>query len=194
MTAIEEWNKEAANALRKAADEIAKAPPPKLMGEERISFAKIASDAYAAIERVTQGIDRDRAIYIITLDEAADPAAFRAALTQERGDKSSDLKLPQLNPAPVETDVHRVVYVGSSCATTATRKKTTAGRLRQHLVQAPRGTYALNLSRWTGALRGGIVVQVFNYPEDVERDVVVAVEDQLSQHLSPICGRRGIQR
>jgi hypothetical protein len=43
-------------------------------------------------------------------------------------------------------------------------------------------------------LSGGIRVQVYAYPGDANRDVVVAVEDHLSCDLAPIRGRRGIQR
>lgn len=130
---IECWAGAAATELRRVADSVAAAPNPAYLGEEWLRFSTLADDAGDAIDRLTSDgrIDRDRCLYVFTLDDNADPEALKIAFSDAR--QRTDLKLPQDN-----IDVSNTLYVGSSCATRK-RKRTLRNRLRQHLICAPRG-------------------------------------------------------
>ncbi len=187
------WADETASELRRVADFIAAAPIPGYLGEERVRFATLADEAEDAIDRLASDgrIDRDRCLYLFALDEEADPEAFKRAFNDAR--QRTDLKLPQDN-----NHVSCVLYVGSSCATSK-RKRTLRNRLRQHLICAPTGTYALSLAKWSLHLKGGLIVRAWQYPPAVAGDagdaaarrIVLAVEDWLAGKLQPMLGRRG---
>lgn len=185
------WGEATATELRKVATSVADAPTPEHLGEKRLPFSTIRDDADAAIFDLTSSIGRDRCIYVITLDEDADLEAVKAAYDEAK--QRSDLKLPQDNGGLSAT-----LYVGSSCATKK-RTATFRSRLRQHLIKAPKGTYALSLAEWASGLRGGLVINAWQYPsageglegDETARRVVLAVEDWLSGQLKPVLGRRG---
>jgi hypothetical protein len=190
---VASWAQATATELRAAVDHIAAAPVPEHLGEAKIRFATLSQDAGPAIDMLTTDgrIDRDRCLYVISLDREADPEALKAAFTKAK--HRSDLKLPQNN-----YDLSSTLYVGSSCATHR-RTGTLRSRLRQHLIAAPRGTYALSLATWTSELPGGITVSAWQYPtagqgeegDRAARRIVLAVEDWLAGELKPMLGRRG---
>ena len=187
------WAEATAAELRRRADDLAAAPTPDYLGEERLCFATLAVEADSAIDRLTADgkIDRDRCVYVIALDGDADPDALKAAFRDAR--ERGGLKLPQDN-----SDVSETLYVGSSCATKM-RSGTLRTRLKQQLVRAPAGTYALSLAQWTAHLRGGLVLRAWQYHSAADgpdgdraaRQIVLAVEDWLSESLKPMLGRRG---
>lgn len=187
------WSQAATVAMRKLIDQIAAAPAPEHLGQEHLRFATLSDEAEAAILRLTaEGrIDRDRCLYIITLNSETDGDALKAAFRTAR--QRPDLKLPQDN-----YELSSTLYVGSSCATQK-RKGTLRSRLRQHLNTAPRGTYALSLAEWASNLRGGFTIDAWQYPsvglgtegDDAARRIILAVEDWLSGELKPMLGRRG---
>lgn len=187
------WAGAAAEELRKVADCISTAPNPAQLGEARLRFATLVDSADDAINMLASDprIDRDRCLYMISLDEEADPKALKMAFSAAKG--RSNLKLPQNN-----FGISNTLYVGSSCAT-GNRKGTLRKRLRQHLVCAPRGTYALSLSEWTSHLQGGLIVRAWQYPsmgdgaegDAAARRVILAVEDWLAGTMRPMLGRRG---
>ena len=193
------WGKRAAEDLRRLATEIEHTAAPTQVGRIALNFEALRDQAKAKIERITKATERHRAIYVIMLDGPADPEAFCDAFYKER--KSRTLSLPQSNGIQRDADGNalRVIYVGSSCwSSTKDESKPRTGTLRarltEHLMGGYKGTYALHLGHWASKLSGGIIVDIYNYPAETSRDVVVAVEDALSQELKPICGRRGIQR
>ncbi|MDG6077892.1 hypothetical protein E3U23_01595 [Erythrobacter litoralis] len=178
------------------AEMVEKSRAPEKLGVERIEFGATLAELDDAIESLTnpEQIVRDRCIYIITLDRDVDLSAFKEAFFEAQS--RDNLKLPQDNH-----DIGPVLYVGSSYATGA-RKRTLRSRLRQHLIKAPKGTYALSLSEWTSHLSGAFFVQAWQFPsrgdgpegDDVARNTVLAVEDWLSGELKPMLGRRGSRR
>ncbi len=187
------WASEAAARLHKTADSLAVAPSPKYLGAEPLRFATLDVTADAAIKRLTDTslIDRDRCLYVITLDAEAD--AGEVSIAFDTAKLRSELRLPQKNCTISDT-----LYIGSSCAT-KNRKATLRNRLRQHLIKAPSGTYALSLGAWASHLEGGIVVTAWQYPsmgdgregDDTARGIVLAVEDWLASERKPMLGRRG---
>lgn len=187
------WAQAATIELRKIAENVATASTPQLLGVEQLEFKKLAETAGAAIDRLTLNgkIDRDRCIYVITLDDDADPEALQNMFVDTK--KLSDLKLPQPNH-----NLSKTMYVGSSCATHK-RAGTLRNRLRQHLIKAPKGTYALSLASWASELEGGLLLRAWQYPaagegeegDAMARTIVLAIEDWLSGELKPMLGRRG---
>jgi len=193
LPGTETWGQGAAQDLKEQAKRLSIAPQPFHLGEARIPFGALHERASAEIERIAADhlIDRDRCLYVISLDNDADEAAVMAAYVSARA--TGRLKLPQNNSTS-----SRTLYVGSSCAT-ANRKRTLKSRLRQHLVSAPQGTYALSLAEWAEDLSGGIVVNAWQYGAEITgmggdseaRKIVLAVEDWLARKLDPLLGRRG---
>lgn len=187
------WNAEASHQVAKLAELLAGTVEPLLLGREHIFFTDLRADATALIDRIVPKgqLGRDRCIYVIELDSETSPREVRNAFAAARDQKT--LKLPQLNSSESAT-----IYVGSSCAT-GKRTDTLRSRLKQHLVSAHDGTYALRLGEWAGTLTGGIYVSAWQYPEvatgeagdRAARSTVLAVEDWLSQNLEPMFGRRG---
>ena len=188
---VEGWADATASKLYEAADAVSAAAVPECLGVARLRFATLAEEAEQAINCLAGRIDRDRCLYTITLDDDADREAVKSAF---RGVKQSgELKLPQDNGVMSDT-----LYVGSSCATKK-RKSTLRNRLRQHLIKAPNGTYALSLAEWTGNLDGGIIVKAWQYPslgngpepDAAARRIVLSIEDWLAGEVTPMLGRRG---
>lgn len=187
------WASAATKRLQAAADKVATAPLPAKLAEIRLAFANLKDEAGPAIERLTgdSRIDRDRCIYVLALDCEATAEEFYKAYGKAKS--RGDLYLPQDNHQKSD-----IVYVGSSCAT-GKRKNTLRSRLHQHLIKAPRGTYALSLAEWTRDLRGGVIVSAWQYPahwtganaDTNARHVVLAMEDWLASKLAPMLGRRG---
>lgn len=187
------WAEAAADEMREAAEAVAAASMPEHLGKEWFCFAKLGEGTQIVIDRLTpqDRIDRDRSLYVVSLDDEADPEEILRAYAEAK--QRRDLKLPQNNLV-----TSNVLYVGSSCAT-AKRTNTLRGRLRQHLISAPKGTYALSLAKWASHLPGGLVVNTWQYPslgegpdgDKAARHVVLAIEDWLANKLKPMLGRRG---
>ena len=187
------WNAAAADRLRAVADRVAAAPPPVPVGTEvTLVFAELAEKAIAEIERLTAAIERDRCVYVFEATTDADLDTLRAEFRKAKDQRKDEMKLPQDNPRADS----RVLYVGSSCATTG-RSQTLKSRLKQHLVKAPKGTYALNFSLWAAGQPGGVTIRAYDYAalagldDATAREVVLAAEDWLSSVLQPLFGRRG---
>jgi hypothetical protein len=184
------WNKEAANLMSERAKILSSAPYPENLGEIEISFSNL-QQGVENLSTIVQKIDRDRCIYIFRIKDDAEIKNVRKKFCGAK--KSPGLKLPQLNDSE-----SNILYVGSSCAT-QNRKKTLLTRLRQHILKAPKGTYALSLSEWASGLNGGFIVNAWQYPsmgegaegDKAARSMVLAVEDWLAEELKPMFGRRG---
>ena len=188
---LSSWPSSAAEELKAVAELVATSEPPMPLGKETLSFSDLPTHAEEAIKRLTptSAIDRDRCIYVISLGENIDRQELIAAYSEARS--MGTLKLPQDNKMTSST-----LYVGSSFATQK-RKGTLRTRLRQHLLSAPKGTYALSLSEWATGITGALTVQAWQFQpaadEGMSRLVVLGVEDWLSRELQPMLGRKGIR-
>lgn len=189
---------DAAQDLRTRADRLAALDDPVEEGPWRISF----SDPGAAFETIRPRIAEataggDRCIYVFTLtDESAAPM-IRSAMeeisrTRKSGEETpwSGRRIAQHNAGVPDG---MVLYVGSSYAT-GTRKGTLATRLAQHLGLSGGATYAMHLAQWARHLPGGVDVSVLQYPLEILREDLLAIEDHLSSKLGPMLGRRGSAR
>lgn len=188
---LSSWPSSAAKELRAVAELVAGSEPPTPLGKETLRFSDLRTHGEEAIKSLTPigAIDRDRCIYVISLGEDVDREKLIAAYTAARSE--GVLKLPQDNKITSAT-----LYVGSSFATQK-RKGTLRSRLRQHLLSAPKSTYALSLSQWATGIDGSLTVQTWQFPpaadDDMSRIVVLGVEDWLSLELQPMLGRKGIR-
>jgi len=72
------------------------------------------------------------------------------------------------------------MYVGSS--TTGVDK-----RIKQHIGDGPKGTYALHLRHW---FDGEYTVTIKQYDNKL-REVIQVIEDDLSDQLKPAFGKQG---
>ena len=73
----------------------------------------------------------------------------------------------------------KVMYVGSS--TTGVHN-----RIKQHLGDGYKGTYALHLSQW---FKGEYQIKIMGYDE--AKEVIQLIEDNLSAQLKPAFGKQG---
>ena len=111
------------------------------------------------------------AIYIIRERNADTVSTFQAF---QEFKKKKERRCAKLNH-PSST-----LYVGSS--TTGLMK-----RVKQHLGDGPRSTYALHLSHWAALQE--IEIEILQY--DVPREVLQLIEDSISVDLKPAFGKQG---
>lgn len=81
-----------------------------------------------------------------------------------------------------KNDSKQYFYVG--------RSHNIKSRMRQHLSENYKGTYALHMERWCTNLNDNIEVLIFQYKGE-ENMVIQALEDALWDHLKPCFGRKG---
>ncbi len=112
----------------------------------------------------------DTAIYIIEQIGGDPQKTFEKLLSYK---KTRERSCPAMN-AP-----SKIMYVGSS--TTGVGK-----RLKQHIGEGHKGTYALHLSHW---FDGKYVITVKQY--NIAREVLQIIEDNISDKLSPAFGKQG---
>lgn len=193
---LEIWHSDTSSALIQNAETVKSAVLPAHLGQFDIGFSQLRGHTDTALDNLFQNVvfHGRHAIYVISL---ADDARLEALLATATLAKESGMRLPQSNPNAADS---RVIYVGSSCSA-GQGVCSIRTRLRQHLVSAPSGTYALRLAEWAAEVDGGVQIDVWLYnlnsPEGAElvsRNTVLAVEDWLSVTLQPKFGRRGIAR
>ena len=188
----------AANALREQADRLEKCGPPKLAGPWTLQFAALNTDFEAIKSQIKAAtFEGDRCVYIFELTDHSAVSTVREKMTEiakykseKIGDFDSYKCISQYNS---ESRNSGILYVGSSYAT-KNRKATLATRIKQHLGLSNHTTYAMHLAKWASALRGGVKITVYQYPNETDREDVLAIEDYLSGKLDPLLGRRGRAR
>lgn len=118
-----------------------------------------------------------RVIYVIKIpgDNLSKTSKHLEHLKQQK-----TRKYPRINK-PSDSDV---IYVGSS----STNLK---GRLKQHLLEGPKSTYALHMKTWRQEYLSNVEVEVRYYEKDLSRNVLQILEDGLSYELNPIFGKSG---
>ena len=84
-------------------------------------------------------------------------------------------KCPKLNKAS------SILYVGSS--TTGLKK-----RIKEHLGDGSKSTYSLQLEHW---FNGNSKITIKVYDNEISREVIQIIEDNLSHQLKPAFGKQG---
>ena len=80
---------------------------------------------------------------------------------------------------PAINSPSKIMYVGSS--TTGVKS-----RIKQHLGDGNKSTYALHLKHW---FDGGYKITIMEF--DKARDVLQIIEDDISERLAPAFGKKG---
>ena len=139
----------------------------------------------------------DRCIYVFELTDPAALPPLRSAMDTITKDKKTKTGAFAANNNVAKFNAvaaaGHALYVGSSFAT-GKRKYTLLTRLAQHLGLSNGTTYAMHLAKWATGLPGGVLITVYQYPNDTCRDDISAIEDYLSVTLDPLLGRRGRAR
>lgn len=139
-----------------------------------IANCKEAKESQAIDEFIVNDLSKikniDKAIYIIRQIEGDPEETFK---------KLSEFKKKKERACPALNSPSKVLYVGSS--TTGVYK-----RIKQHIGDGPKGTYALHLSHW---FEGKYDITIKLY--DKTREVIQIIEDDLSDKLKPAFGKRG---
>jgi hypothetical protein len=178
------WHSETAKTLQSLAKRISAVPKPQTIGPIPVAFERLRDDAEDAIAAIERTCSACSFIYIIALDDEASPESLKRAF--EAFKVNGKMSLPRENPGGRPP----VLYVGSVCGTSR-RRRALSHRLRQHLLEAPQKTYALNLSRWAVGQAGGVLIYVYAYTLEITREIIGAIEDYLSSNFQPMLGRRG---
>lgn len=74
-----------------------------------------------------------------------------------------------------------IMYIGSSTTSIKTR-------IKQHLGDGNKNTYALHLKHW---FKGNFKITIKEYDASVSREVLQIIEDDLSDKLKPAFGKLG---
>ena len=101
---------------------------------------------------------------------------MQTTFTELKASKNkNERKCPKLNK-PSST-----LYVGSS--TTGLKK-----RIKEHLGDGNKHTYALQLKHW---FKGKYKITIKVYNSDTQREIIQLIEDNLSYYLKPAFGKKG---
>ena len=94
-------------------------------------------------------------------------------------DSLSKYKSSKERACPALNSPSKIMYVGSS--TTGVKS-----RIKQHLGEGNKGTYALHLKHW---FDGDYKITIMEF--DKARDVLQIIEDDISERLAPAFGKKG---
>ncbi len=136
-------------------------------------LAKKLKPDYEFIFSSLSGLDKiSTAIYIIEEIEGNAQATFAELKAYKN---KNERKCPKLNK-PSST-----LYIGSS--TTGIKK-----RIKEHLGDGSKHTYALQLKHW---FKGKYKITIKVYNNNTPREIIQLIEDNLSYNLKPAFGKKG---
>lgn len=165
--------------LRDLANAVENAPSAAQSSIKK-TFASLGSMEKTNVRaELTQALGKNcTAIYSIELSAEADPAAVWEALNRYKISKLDGKSLSRVHSFKPTS----CMYVGSS--------RDCVKRLMEHFGFGAKSTYSLHLSSWASQLGGEFQINILKY-DNVEQRVLCALEDKLSEELTPLFGRRG---
>jgi len=120
------------------------------------------------------------ALYLLSAGNVEIAEALKHSFDSLPDKRERGYALPKRNKVrPGQT----ILYVGSS--------KNIKSRLKQHIGQAPVGTYALNLQRWCPEFEGIVTVKVLLFSPVVGWQCRQDIEDAVWDFRQPIFGKKG---
>ena len=182
--------RDAAQRLRKTASELDSCPAPQVLGPWTVPFGSLEIDGARMLSELYEMISEDRSIYMFELTDASATSILRSTLQNLKSTKMHGFSAPKVNLVEGNS---RCLYVGSSFAT-GKRRHTLVARLKQHLGLSNTSTYAMHLQRWARDIPGAITINVWQYSKNVDRLMVLAIEDALAEMHQPLLGKRGTAR
>jgi len=118
------------------------------------------------------------------------PNEICSVISKEKEDNKT-LKLPKVNASNANGEKNRILYVGKSSGKFSTR-------LKQHLFNNSKSTYALHLSEWQRIFNTEKELNLNLYfvsfsdkIKEANKDVLEIIETSLHYQLKPILGRTG---
>lgn len=120
---------------------------------------------------------KNQSIYVFSLLDDALEEDLREAFAYKEADRA----FARLNKPNVKS-AFRCIYVGSSHDTTK--------RIREHLGLGYQRTSAMHLNSWADCLAGSFQITVLPY-DHIPSDLLQILEDQLSDEMKPILGKKG---
>lgn len=79
--------------------------------------------------------------------------------------------------------INDVFYVGSSL--------NLKSRLKNHLGLTSKKTYSLQLAQWISNIKGSLKFTVYYFKDEIEPEILQALEDALWRNLKPMFGKQG---
>lgn len=126
------------------------------------------------------------AIYAIGFDENV---PLERVYEVVDGHKAQNKTLPPQERRAFARVNKRKGCLGSRCLYVGKSEKA-AERLRQHLIEADRATFAVHLKYWPNDMPGNLVVKVIGVA-GVQSLLLPFIEDQMARETPPILGKRG---
>jgi len=119
-------------------------------------------------------------LYSISVGNVETAEAIKNSFDGLPNELERGYRLPRRNP---DREEQTTLYVGGS--------EGIRRRLREHIGEAPVGTYALNLQRWCPEFEGIVTVKVQSFSPAASRECRQDIEDTLWDSLHPTFGKRG---
>jgi Uri superfamily endonuclease len=100
---------------------------------------------------------------------------------EETFSKLKEYKNKKERNCPKLNNASSTLYVGSS--TTGLKK-----RIKEHIGDGSKSTYSLQLKYW---FRGNYKITIKVYDNEISREIIQIIEDNLSHQLKPAFGKQG---
>lgn len=119
-------------------------------------------------------------IYSFSVENFEIMKIIESAFDALQNDKERGFRIPKRN---LEHTGTTMLYVGGS--------ESIRRRLKEHIGEAPAGTYGLNMQRWCPVFDGIITIKVQSISPSVSRECRQDIEDALWDSMQPVFGKRG---
>ncbi len=100
---------------------------------------------------------------------------------EETFSKLKEYKNKKERNCPKLNNASSTLYVGSS--TTGLKK-----RIKEHIGDGSKSTYSLQLKHW---FKGNYKITIKVYDDEISREIIQIIEDNLSYQLKPAFGKQG---
>lgn len=147
---------------------------------ESLQFSLENIDSEELIKKFPIGEDIEDYIYMIkVIGKGINNSKCYDFLSNKKTEQNDTKDYPRLNPNNKGT---QYLYVG--------RSHKLRNRIRQHLGDGYKGTYAMHMKRWLNDPNIKIELLYYKF-QDIENSFIQALEDAMWDQLKPCFGRKG---